>query len=41
VSAADCAMLEALRFAQHQTAATVRASVPASLIATLWARATE
>jgi hypothetical protein len=38
VSAADCAMLEALRFAQHQSADTVRAALPASAIAALWSR---
>lgn len=38
VSAADCAMVEAMRFAQHQTAESVRAALPAQLVAELWAR---
>lgn len=38
VSAADCAMLEALRFAQHESAETVRAVLPARLITTLWSQ---
>jgi hypothetical protein len=40
VSAADCAMMEALRFAQHETAEAVRAALPATLIATLWSQRT-
>lgn len=38
VSAADCAMLEALRFAQHESAEAVRAALSAALIATLWSQ---
>jgi len=36
VSAADCAMLEALRFAQHQSAETVRAALPEASVVSLW-----
>jgi hypothetical protein len=36
VSASDCAMMEALRFAQHQTAQSVRAVLPDRVIAALW-----
>lgn len=35
-SAADCAMMESLRFAQHQTAECVRAALPAAAIVALW-----
>ena len=38
VSAADCAMLEALRFGQHQSAETVRAALPYTAIAALWSQ---
>jgi hypothetical protein len=38
VSAADCAMQEALRFAQHQSAETVRAALPAAEAAALWSQ---
>jgi len=38
VSAADCAMLEALRFAQHHSADAVRAALPSSAIAALWSQ---
>jgi hypothetical protein len=40
VSAADCAMMESLRYAQHETAEAVRAALPAALIATLWSQRT-
>jgi len=36
MSAADCAMEQALRFAQHQSAQAVRAVLPAVMIAGLW-----
>jgi len=38
VSAADCAMMEALRFAQHQSAETVRAALPEAAISELWSQ---
>lgn len=36
VSAADCAMLEALRFAQHQSAETVRGALSEASVVSLW-----
>jgi hypothetical protein len=38
VSVADCAMLEALRFAQHESAEAVRTALPSALIADLWSQ---
>jgi hypothetical protein len=38
VSAADCAMMEALRFAQHQSAETVRAALPKATAVALWSQ---
>lgn len=38
VSAADCAMMEALRFAHHQSAEAVREALPAPAIEALWTR---
>jgi hypothetical protein len=38
VSAADCAMMEALRFAQHQGAETVRAALPEATMVALWSQ---
>lgn len=38
VSAADCAMTEALRFAQHQSAETVRAALPRATLEMLWSQ---
>jgi hypothetical protein len=38
VSAADCAMLEALRFAQHQSAETVRATLSEASVVSLWSQ---
>jgi hypothetical protein len=38
VSAADCAMMEALRFAQHQSAETVRTALPKATAVALWSQ---